>query len=45
MYWPKHTLIDHNGFIQYEYSGYRHIAEIEEVILELLEELGQNSTH
>jgi hypothetical protein len=36
----KHTLIDHNGFIQYEHSGYGIIAEFGESIVKLFEELG-----
>lgn len=39
-YWPKHILIDYNGFIRYEHSGYGHITEFEEAIIELMEELG-----
>jgi thiol-disulfide isomerase/thioredoxin len=29
MYWPKHVLIDHNGFIRYEHAGYGAIEEFE----------------
>lgn len=38
MYWPKHVIIDHAGFIRYEHAGYGDIAEFEPVIAELLEE-------
>src|SRR5262245_34004502 len=38
MYWPKHIIIDHNGFIRYEHAGYGHIVEFEDAIVELLEE-------
>jgi len=38
MYWPKHVLIDHNGFVRYEHAGYDDISEFEEAIIELLEE-------
>lgn len=41
MYWPKHILIDQNGFIRYEHPGYGNINEFEEAIIELLEETGQ----
>ena len=40
MYWPKHILIDHNGFIRYEHAGYGEIADFEDIIVELLEEAG-----
>lgn len=40
-YWPKHVLIDHNGFIRYEHAGYGGIADFEEMVVELLEELGK----
>jgi thiol-disulfide isomerase/thioredoxin len=40
-YWPKHILIDYNGFIRYEHAGYGCISEFEESIRELLEEIGQ----
>ncbi|MGH9909966.1 MAG: redoxin family protein [Nitrososphaerales archaeon] len=42
MYWPKHILIDVNGFIRYERVGYGSIAEFEEPIIELLQEAGYN---
>lgn len=41
MYWPKHILIDQNGFIRYEHPGYGNIDEFEEAVIELLEETGQ----
>jgi thiol-disulfide isomerase/thioredoxin len=40
MYWPKHILIDANGFIRYEHAGYGKIAEFEDSIIELLQEAG-----
>jgi len=40
-YWPKHVLIDHNGFIRYEHAGYGGIADFEEMVVELLEEAGK----
>lgn len=42
MFWPKHVLIDHNGFIRYEHAGYGGVSDFEEAILELLSEAGQN---
>lgn len=42
MYWPKHILIDANGFIRYEHVGYGSIAEFEDPIVELLQETGYN---
>ena len=41
MYWPKHVIIDHNGFIRYEHAGYGGIADFEDAIIELLEEAGK----
>ena len=41
MYWPKHILIDHNGFIRYEHAGYGEIQDFEDAVVELLEEAGQ----
>ena len=41
MYWPKHVLIDHNGFIRYEHAGYGGIADFEDILVELLEEAGK----
>ena len=43
MYWPKHILIDHHGFVRYEHAGYGHITKFEEAIIELLEESHINS--
>ncbi len=44
MFWPKHVLIDHNGFIRYEHAGYGGIEDFEETIVELLEEAGKKPT-
>jgi hypothetical protein len=44
MYWPKHVLIDHNGFIRYEHAGYGGAPDFEEAIVELLSEAGQKPT-
>lgn len=41
MYWPKHVLIDHNGFVRYEHAGYGGIQDFENAVIELLEEAGQ----
>ena len=41
MYWPKHVLIDHNGFVRYEHAGYGGIQDFEDAVVELLEEAGQ----
>lgn len=41
MYWPKHVLIDHMGFMRYEHAGYGGIMEFEEIVVELLEEAGK----
>jgi thiol-disulfide isomerase/thioredoxin len=38
MYWPKHILIDSNGFLRYEHAGYGSIEEFVEPILELIQE-------
>ncbi len=40
MYWPKHILIDHNGFIRYEHAGYGRIGDFEDAVIELLSEAG-----
>jgi len=40
MYWPKHVIIDSNGFVRYEHAGYGDISEFEPAIAELLEEAG-----
>ena len=44
MYWPKHILIDYNGFIRYEHAGYGGIADFEDIVVELLEEAGKKPT-
>jgi thiol-disulfide isomerase/thioredoxin len=36
-YWPKHILIDKQGFIRYEHPGYGTENDFEEALLELLE--------
>lgn len=41
MYWPKHVLIDHSGFIRFEHAGYGGIMEFEDIVVELLEEAGK----
>jgi thiol-disulfide isomerase/thioredoxin len=41
MYWPRHIIIDHEGFIRYEHAGYGDISEFEPIIVELLEEAGK----
>jgi thiol-disulfide isomerase/thioredoxin len=38
MYWPKHVIIDHNGFVRYEHAGYGDITEFEPAVAELIEE-------
>lgn len=38
MYWPKHILIDSNGFLRYEHAGYGSIEEFIDPILELIQE-------
>ncbi|MEM2759915.1 MAG: redoxin family protein [Nitrososphaerales archaeon] len=40
MYWPKHVLVDANGFIRYQHAGFGSILEFEEPIIELLQEAG-----
>ncbi|MFL6502435.1 MAG: redoxin family protein, partial [Nitrososphaera sp.] len=40
MYWPKHILIDHNGFIRYEHAGYGAMGDFEDIVVELLQEAG-----
>ena len=40
MYWPKHILIDANGFIRYEHAGFGMVEDFYEYILELLQESG-----
>ncbi|MFZ0326794.1 MAG: redoxin family protein [Nitrososphaeraceae archaeon] len=39
-YWPKHVLVDNNGFVRYEHAGYGNITDFEEQVRELLEEAG-----
>jgi hypothetical protein len=39
-YWPKHVLIDTNGFVRYEHAGYGQISVFEAQVRELLEEAG-----
>ncbi|HEY7082301.1 MAG TPA: redoxin family protein [Nitrososphaeraceae archaeon] len=39
-YWPKHVLIDSNGFVRYEHAGYGRITDFEAQVRELLEEAG-----
>lgn len=41
MYWPKHILIDHNGFVRYEHAGYGGMEDFEDIVVELLEEIGK----
>ena len=36
-YWPKHVLIDREGFVRYEHPGYGTLNEFEESISDLLE--------
>jgi thiol-disulfide isomerase/thioredoxin len=40
MYWPRHVIIDHNGFVRYEHAGFGDITEFEPAVAELLEEAG-----
>jgi hypothetical protein len=44
MYWPKHILIDSNGFLRYEQAGYGSIDEFVEPIVELIQETDSNAT-
>jgi len=44
MYWPKHVIIDHNGFIRYEHAGFGGAADFEDIVVELLEEAGRKPT-
>jgi hypothetical protein len=39
-YWPKHVLIDSNGFLRYEQAGYGSIKEFVDPILDLIQETG-----
>lgn len=43
MYWPKHILIDSNGFLRYEQAGYGGIEEFVEPILDLIQETNNKS--
>lgn len=36
-YWPKHVLIDREGFVRYEHPGYGNLSEFEEAISDLLD--------
>ena len=36
-YWPKHMLIDKDGFVRYEHAGYGTPEEFEDALLDLLE--------
>lgn len=36
-YWPKHILIDRDGFVRYEHAGYGTAEDFEDAINELLE--------
>ena len=38
MYWPKHILIDSNGFLRYEQAGYGGVEEFVEPIFDLIQE-------
>ena len=38
MYWPKHILIDSNGFLRYEHAGYGSMEEFVDPILDLIQE-------
>lgn len=31
-YWPKHVLVDNNGFVRYEHAGYGNITDFEEQV-------------
>ena len=42
MYWPKHILIDSNGFLRYEHAGYGSIEEFIDPILDMLQETDSN---
>jgi thiol-disulfide isomerase/thioredoxin len=45
MYWPKHILIDTEGFVRYEHAGYGEITEFEPVVAELLEDAGYKAAN
>jgi thiol-disulfide isomerase/thioredoxin len=36
-YWPKHILIDRDGFVRYEHPGYGTFADFEEALIDLLD--------
>jgi thiol-disulfide isomerase/thioredoxin len=36
-YWPKHVLVDREGFVRYEHPGYGTLSEFEEAISDLLD--------
>jgi thiol-disulfide isomerase/thioredoxin len=36
-YWPKHILIDRDGFVRYEHPGYGSVDDFEEALADLLE--------
>jgi thiol-disulfide isomerase/thioredoxin len=40
-YWPKHVLVDSNGFLRYEQAGYGSIKEFVDPILDLIQETGK----
>jgi thiol-disulfide isomerase/thioredoxin len=41
-YWPKHILIDRDGFVRYEHPGYGTFADFEEALADLLELSSEN---
>lgn len=41
-YWPKHILIDKQGFIRYEHPGYGTLKDFDEAILDLLDITNNN---
>ncbi len=44
-YWPKHVLIDKEGFVRYEHPGYSTLNEFEEAISDLLDIPYSNEEH
>lgn len=36
-YWPKHILIDTDGFVRYEHPGYGTVEDFEEALIDLLD--------
>lgn len=36
-YWPKHILIDKDGFVRYEHPGYGKLSDFEEAVCDLLD--------